>query len=109
MAESTVPLPVNEACGGSIDATAVHITALTKGSGTMSFNVVRYNSTGTSQGNLFSANQSYSDTGNNRQSFTPDQNNTNMGSTDYFQLNFVTVNGQDDLTVAVSGKCKNVN
>ena len=109
VAESTVPLPMNEACGGSIDATAVHITALTKGSGTMSFNVVRYNSAGTSQGNLFASNQSYSNTGNNRQSFTPDQNNTNIGSTDYFRFNFVTVNGQDDLTVAVSGKCKNVN
>ena len=109
VAESTVPLPVNEACGGSIDATVVHITALTKGSGSMSFNVVRYNSAGTSQGNLFASNQSYSNTGNNRQSFTPDQNNTNIGATDYFRVNFVTVNGQDDLTVAVSGKCKNVN
>ena len=109
VAESTVPLPVNEACGGSIDATAVHITALTKGSAAMTFNVVRYNSAGTSQGNLFASNQSYSNTGNNRQSFTPDQNNTNIGSTDYFRVNFVTVNGQDDLTVATGGKCKNVN
>ena len=104
VAESTVPLPVNEACGGSIDATAVHITALTKGSAAMTFNVVRYNSAGTSQGNLFASNQSYSNTGNNRQSFTPDQNNTNIGSTDYFRVNFVTVNGQDDLTVATRRK-----
>ncbi len=107
--ESTVPLPVNEACGGSIDATAVGIVAITKGTGTMTFNVIRYNNAGVSQGNIFSATQTYSNAGNNRQSFAPDQNATGIGATDYFRVNLVTVNGQDDLTLAVQGKCKNVN
>jgi hypothetical protein len=107
-AEFAIPIPVSNQCGGSIDAVSISITALTKGSSTLTFNVIRYNAAGASQGNLFSATQTYSNSGDNRQSFTVNQNGTGIAATDYFRPNFITVNGQDDFTFTVQGKCKNV-
>lgn len=102
------PMPINQACGNSIESTRVSVTALTKGSGAMSFNVNRYSANGTLVGSLFASDQSYSNTGDNRQGFTPNQNATSIGATDYFRVNFVTVNGQDDLSVTVQGRCNGV-
>jgi hypothetical protein len=107
VAEFAMPMPVNNQCGASIDVVSIGIAALTKGSGTMTFNVIRYNSAAVSQGNLFSATQTYSNTGDNRQEFTTNQNNTGIGATDYFRFNVITVNAQDDFTVAAEGVCKN--
>jgi hypothetical protein len=106
---ANLPWPADNQCGGDMDVLSVGITALTKGTGTMTFNVTRYNSAGTSQGNLFSATQTYSNSGNNYQGFAPNQNNGDIANTDFFRINFITVNGQDDFTVTVGGKCKNVN
>jgi hypothetical protein len=102
VAESTIPLPVSGLCASNISTRNVSITALTKGTNTMTFNAVRYSSAGTSQGNLFGSTQTYSNTGNNRQDFTV---NVTVSATDYFRFNFVTVNGQDDLTIVVEGRC----
>jgi hypothetical protein len=106
--EFAMPLPVNDQCGATdLDVESFSITALTKGSGTLTFNVVRYNNAGSSQGNLFSSTQSYSNAGNNRQDFTTNLNDNNIGTTDFFRFNIITVNGQDDFTVIVQGLCRN--
>jgi hypothetical protein len=105
-----VPVPIPGSCGGSgaISVSSVSITAITKGSGNMTFNVYKCTAGGTCAA-MFSADQTYSNTGNNRQSFTPDQNNTSLNNTDYFRFYIgSTVNGQDDFSMTVSGKCKNI-
>lgn len=109
-ANSTVPVPVPIpfSCGGSgsIEATRVSVTALTKGTGGMTFNVQKCTASGSCVA-LFSSDQTYSNTGDNRQDFTPNQNNTALSNTDYFRIQIgSTVNGQDDLSIVVSGRCK---
>lgn len=105
-----VPVPISASCGGSgsISVTKVSVTAVTKGTGNMTFNVSKCTADGTCA-NLFSTDQTYSSAGNNRQDFTPDQNSSSLNNTDYFRF-FIgsSVNGQDDLSIVVSGKCKNI-
>lgn len=102
--EKLIPLPMPSLCASSITVQKVSVTALTKGSGTMTFNVVRYSAAGVSQGNVFGSSQTYSNTGDNRQDFTV--TTTTAAATDYFRFNFVTVNAQDDLTIVVEGQCE---
>ena len=106
--EFAMPLPVNDQCGATdLDVESFSLAALTKGSSTLTFNVIRYNNAGSSQGNLFSSTQSYSNAGNNRQDFTTNLNDNNIAVTDYFRFNIITVNGQDDFVVLVQGLCRN--
>ncbi len=106
--EFAMPLPVSNQCGATdLDVESFSIVALTKGSSTLTFNVIRYNNAGSSQGNLYSATQSYSNAGNNRQDFSTNQNDNNITATDYFRFNIITVNGQDDFAVLVQGLCRN--
>lgn len=104
VAEKTIPLPVPTQCASSITVQRVSITAITKGTSTLTFNVVRYDSAGSSQGNVFGSTQTYSNAGNNRQDFTV--TTTTAVATDYFRFNFITVNGQDDITIVVEGQCE---
>lgn len=101
--ETVLPLPVSDQCAAGISVQRVTIVALTKGSGTMTFNVVRYNSAGASQGNIFSSSQTYSNSGNNRQDYTA--TTTTATANDYFRVNIITVNAQADATFVVEGKC----
>lgn len=106
--EFAMNMPVNSECAGDdLDVTEATIAAIVQGSGTMTFNIRRYNAAGVSQGDLFSASQSYSNTGDDRQEFATNQNNNNIAVTDVFRWNFVTVNGQDDFATCVWYKCQN--
>ena len=100
---TNIPLPVADQCAAGISVERVTVAAITKGSGTMTFQVTRYNSAGTGQGDIFSGNQTYSNTGDNRQDYTA----TTMTATanDYFRFNIVTLNGQADVSFLVEGKC----
>ncbi|KKL66711.1 hypothetical protein LCGC14_2142220, partial [marine sediment metagenome] len=100
---TTIPLPVADQCAAGISVERVSVAAITKGSGTMTFQVTRYNSAGVSQGNIFSGNQTYSNTGDNRQDFTA--TTTTATANDYFRFNIVTLNGQADVSFLVEGKC----
>lgn len=99
----TIPLPVPVDCQAGITVNKVSVTALTQGTSTMTFNVIRYNSAGASQGNIFSGTQTYNNAGNVRQDFTA--TTTTATATDFFRLNVLTVNGQADVTFMVEGRC----
>ena len=100
---TTIPLPVADQCTAGISVERVSVAAITKGTGTMTFQVTRYNSAGASQGNIFSGNQTYSNAGDNRQDYTA--TTTTATADDYFRFNIVTLNGQADVTFIVEGKC----
>jgi hypothetical protein len=101
-----VPLQVPANCAGAITMNNVKITARNRGTGNMTFDVLRCtNGTAESCASVFSGGaQTYSSTGNIQQSFTPDQNNT-PALTDYFKINLSAVNGQDDFAIVLGGKC----
>ena len=69
----------------------------------MTFNAYACNASGTCV-TLFSANQTYSNTGNNRQDFAPNQNAT-RNPTDYFRFYIDTVGGQSNFSITVNGLC----
>ncbi len=100
---TNIPLPAADQCATGISVEAVTVVAVTKGTGTMTFQVTRYNSAGVSQGNIFSGNQTYSNTGDNRQDYTA--TTTTATANDYFRFNLVTVNAQADVSFLVEGKC----
>ena len=100
---TTIPLPVADQCAAGISVQRVTVAAITKGSGTMTFQVTRYSNAGVSQGNIFSGNQTYSNTGDNRQDYTV--TTTTATANDYFRFNIVTLNGQTDVSFLVEGKC----
>ena len=106
--QDNIPLPVPNQCATNITVEKVTITALTKGSGAMTFNVNRFLNTGAaaSPADVFTggvAAESYANGGNNRQEFTAD--NTGASSTDFFRINVNAVNAQADVTFIVEGKC----
>ena len=100
---TTIPLPVSSQCATGISVEKVSVAAISKGSGTMTFQVTRYNSAGASQGDIFSGNQTYSNTGDNRQDYNV--TTTTATANDYFRFNIVTTNAQADVTFIVEGKC----
>jgi hypothetical protein len=53
-------------------------------------------------------NQTYSNSGNVLQDFTTDQNDTSLNTTDFFKINIATVNGQDDGSITIQGRCQNI-
>ena len=100
---TTIPLPVADQCAAAISVERVTVSAISKGSGTMTFQVTRYSNAGVSQGNIFSGNQTYSNTGDNRQDYTA--TTTTATANDYFRFNIVTLNAQADVSFLVEGKC----
>ncbi len=101
--ELAVALPVPAQCSGTVTVERVTVTALTKGTGAMTFNVKRYSAAGAFQNTVFASAQTYSNIGNNRQDYTA--GTTTATSTDFFRFDLTQVNAQQDVTFVVEGKC----
>lgn len=107
---SSVVLPTATLCGGSIDIGSITVATVNQGTGALTFNVARYQASGSLVGNLFLSDQSYSNVGNPLQQFTPNQNQTGTNATDYYRVVWgSSVNGQTFISAVVEGKCKNIN
>jgi hypothetical protein len=103
-----ISVPAN--CGGNIEVTKVRVLFNTKGSGNMTFQGYKCtNGASESCSSMHSGgNQTYSNAGNVLQDFDTDQNDTSLGSTDFFKINIATVNGQDDGSITIQGQCQNI-
>lgn len=101
--QDDVPLPVPNYCATNITVDRVVISARDDGSTNTTYNVIRFNSSGASQGNIFSGTQTFTGGGGNYQTDTV--TTTTATATDYFLMDVISVGDSAGLTFIVEGKC----
>ena len=102
-AQDDVPLPVPNYCATNITVNRVVISARDDGSTNTTYNVIRFNSSGASQGNIFGGTQTFTGGGGNYQTDTV--TTSTATATDYFLMNVISVGDSAGLTFIVEGKC----